>query len=96
MILYGEGDIDRASIVIFLRRSRTRRSATQMRVYNVSGLLPAIESQHREEVAEHERMLMMYIVVSFFLLIGLAVAVFYLVKQMKKLTRTRLKLKRPT
>lgn len=93
MILYGEGDIDRAYRYIFTSLEDAAFCNAQMRVYNVSGLLPVIESQHREEVAEHERMLMMYIVVSFFLLIGLAVAVFYLVKQMKKLTRTRLKLK---
>lgn len=93
MILYGEGDIDRAYCYIFTSLEDAAFCNAQMRVYNVSGLLPVIESQHREEVAEHERMLMMYIVVSFFLLIGLAVAVFYLVKQMKKLTRTRLKLK---
>lgn len=93
MILYGEGDIDRAYRYIFTSLEDAAFCNAQMRVYNVSRLLPVIESQHREEVAEHERMLMMYIVVSFFLLIGLAVAVFYLVKQMKKLTRTRLKLK---
>ena len=104
MILYGEGDIDRAYRYIFASLEDAAFCNAQMRVYNVSGLLPvilALINDHlarsffrtSEEVAEHERMLMMYIVVSFFLLIGLAVAVFYLVKQMKKLTRTRLKLK---
>ena len=93
MLLYGHGDIDRAYRYIFASLEDAAFCNAQMRVYNVSGLLPVIESQHREEVAGHERMLMMYIVVSFILLVGLVVAVFYLVKQMKRLTRARQKLK---
>lgn len=93
MLLYKGGDIDHAYRYIFASLEDAAFCNAQMRVYNVSGMLPVIESQHREEVSNHERVLMSYIFISFILLIGLAVAVSFLVKQMKKLTRTRAKLK---
>lgn len=93
MILYKRSDIDRAYRYIFASLEDAAFCNAKMRVYNVSGLLPVIESQHRDEVASHERMLMTYIFICFILLLGFIVAVFYLVKQMKRLTRTRALLK---
>ncbi len=93
MLLYKGGHTDKAYRYIFASLEDAAFCNAQMRVYNVSGMLPVIESQHTEEVEIHERMLMTYIFISFVLLVGLAIAVSFLVKQMKKLTRTRAKLK---
>lgn len=93
MLLYKEGDIEHAYKYIFTSLEDAAFCNAQMRVYNVSAMLPVIEQQHHDETKRHERMLMTYIIISLILLLGLAIAVWFLIKQMKKLTRTRAKLK---
>lgn len=93
MMLYDRGDIDRAYRYIFSSIEDAAFCNAQLRVYNASRMLPVIEASHREELKKHETVLLIYIMVVSFLFLGLAVAVLLLMKQMKKLSRARMKLK---
>ncbi len=93
MILYERGDIERAYKYIFSSIEDAAFCNAQLRVYNASRMLPVIEASHREEVKNHENVLLVYIIVVSILFLGLAIAVLLLMKQMKKLSRARKKLK---
>ena len=93
MMLYDRGDIDRAYRYIFSSIEDAAFCNAQLRVYNASRMLPVIEASHREELKKHETVLLIYIMVVSILFLGLAVAVLLLMKQMKKLSRARMKLK---
>lgn len=93
MLLYEQGDIDRAYRYIFSSLEDAAFCNAQTRVYNASGMLPVIEASQRAEVEAHERMLLSYIFICCILLLGLGVTVFLLMKQMKKLSAARQKLK---
>lgn len=93
MLLYREGDIDRAYRYIFTSIEDAAFCNAQMRVYNASAMFTVIENAQREKQLSHERMLMTYILIACILLAGLIISVLLLVKQMKKLTVARQKLK---
>lgn len=92
MLLYEKGDIERAYRYIFSSIEDAAFCNAQVRVYNASRMLPVIEGAHRAEVKSHENMLEAYIVIVSLLLIGLLITVFFLVKQMRKLSTARKKL----
>ena len=92
MLLYDKGDIERAYRYIFSSIEDAAFCNAQVRVYNASRMLPVIEGAHRAEVKSHENMLEAYIVIVSLLLIGLLITVFFLVKQMRKLSTARKKL----
>lgn len=93
MMLYGSGDIARAYRYIFSSIEDAAFCNAQMRMFKASSVLPVMESAQREAQLSHERMLMSYILISCLLLVGLVAAVLFLVKQMKRLTTVRAKLK---
>lgn len=92
MLLYDKGDIERAYRYIFSSIEDAAFCNAQVRVYNASRMLPVIEGAHRAEVKSHENLLVAYIVIVSLLLIGLLITVFFLVKQMRKLSTARKKL----
>lgn len=93
IMLFEDRQIDKAYKYIFESLKDAAFCSAQMRVYKASGTIPIIESAQRKEMEAHDRMLMTYVMVSVFLLLGLGLTVFLLMKQMRKLSDTRRKLK---
>lgn len=92
MMLFDLGYIDYAYNYIYASIEDAAFCNAQVRVYNASKMLPVIESSHRAEVRQHERMLKGYVIVVSILVIGLVIAIFFLMRQMKKLSDARRKL----
>ena len=61
-------------------------------MYNASRMLPVIEDAHQKELRSDERMLIGYMLMVSLLVLGLVLAVFFLIKQMHKLSNARKKL----
>ena len=92
MMLFDMGYIDNAYNYIYASIEDAAFCNAQVRVYNASKMLPVIESSHRAEVRQHERMLKGYVIAVSLLAVGLVIAIFFLMRQMKKLSEARRKL----
>lgn len=92
ILLYNLGEIDSAYKYILAAIEDAAFCNAQVRVYNASRMLPVIEDAHQKELRSHERMLVGYMLIVSLLVLGLVLAVFFLIKQMHKLSNARKKL----
>ncbi len=92
ILLYNLGEIDSAYKYILAAIEDAAFCNAQVRVYNASRMLPVIEDAHQKELRSHERMLIGYMLMVSLLVLGLVLAVFFLIKQMHKLSNARKKL----
>ena len=88
-LLYEEGQLQRADV--YMKRSMEDANFYNARLRNVqaSRMLPVIDHAYQVEKQKHQQVLQIFLVVTSLLTLFLACAVWYVIRQMKKLARAR-------
>lgn len=88
-LLYEEGQLQRADV--YMKRSMADANFYNARLRNVqaSRMLPVIDHAYQVEKEKHQLVLQVFLVVTSLLTLFLACAVWYVIRQMKKLARAR-------
>lgn len=91
-LLYEEGQLQRADV--YMKRSMEDANFYNARLRNVqaSRMLPVIDHAYQVEKEKHRQVLQVFLIVTSLLALFLAGAVWYVIRQMKKLARARLEL----
>ncbi len=88
-LLYEEGQLQRADV--YMKRSMEDANFYNARLRNVqaSRMLPVIDHAYQVEKQKHQQVLQIFLVVTSLLTLFLACAVWYVIRQVKKLARAR-------
>lgn len=91
-LLYDEGQLQRADV--YMKRSMEDANFYNARLRNVqaSRMLPVIDHAYQVEKEKHQQVLQIFLLVTSLLTLFLAGAVWYVIRQMKKLARARMEL----
>lgn len=91
-LLYEEGQLQRADV--YMKRSMEDANFYNARLRNVqaSRMLPVIDHAYQIEKENHQQVLLIFLIVTSLLALFLTGAVWYVIRQMKKLARARLEL----
>lgn len=88
-LLYNEGQLDRANRYIKVSMEVTNQYKARLRSYQASSILPLIDQAWQEENNKQQRRLFILTIMACVLASVLALAVLYVVRQMKKLRIAR-------
>lgn len=89
-MLYQQGEIDLANKYIHIAMHDAQRYHARHRQVSISQLLPIIEQQHTQVLKRHNNLAFIFLSISIFLLISLAVFIILIVRRTRKLHSARL------
>ena len=89
-MLYQQGEIDLANKYIHIAMHDAQHYHARHRQVSISQLLPIIEQQHTQVLQQHNNMAYIFLAISIFLLISLAVFIILIVRRTRKLHTARL------
>ena len=89
-MLYQQGEMDLANKYIHIAMHDAQRYHARHRQVSISQLLPIIEQQHTQALKHHNNLAYIFLGISIFLLISLAVFIILIVRRTRKLHTARL------